>query len=144
MGDPYERISMREAQSIVESLLGRAIRSLIPDRISEALEPERPLRWSPFPEWEQHEDLELLELTGFSEASQRAKLLVISDDCFTRPGGAIILPGTQLESLAREHVSRYRESLFGGDLIIVDVERGTMWLFHHEGYCARTTEPERP
>ena len=139
--DPYERVSMDEAKSIVESAIGGRIRALLPDRIHEALEPERPLQWHPFPDWELHEDPAMLERTGFSEACKAERVLVVSDACFRHPRGAIVLPGAELESLAHEHVSRFRDTMFGGDLIMVDLEGGTLWLFHHEGYYARTAKP---
>ncbi|HVH97097.1 MAG TPA: hypothetical protein VM869_00220 [Enhygromyxa sp.] len=140
-----ERTSSSELQvelvPLEEALNRLAVQTseLSPDGIAEAVAPNDAVSWTAVRNWEEMDDLEIFAAMGLQAACSSSQLLVITEASFSKLGGAFRLAGRDLPEFIRGHLAAYGECFFNGDTIIMDRDRGTAWLFHHEGVYRQVT-----
>jgi hypothetical protein len=114
-------------------ILGRSPTALTPDAIAAIVER---VDWRALPEWESKSDADIATEAGVFRAAWSGPLLVVTEASFVSRGAAFLLEANELRLFVSEHLARYDECFFNGDVIIVECRGHRIWLFHHEGEYA--------
>jgi hypothetical protein len=91
------------------------------------------LTWVPLPDWESMADAEVAMRSGLYAAPLAGVLLAVTEASLASRIGAFELDAGELGVLVSQHLSRFGECFFNGDVIVVERDGGHIWLFHHEG-----------
>ena len=109
--------------------LGRRPRALTPDAIASTI---GDVAWSELPGWESMSDTEIAIRSGL-HAGLVGDVLVVEASISSRRG-AFRVDVSELGSLVAQHLERYGECFFNGDVVVVQLDGERLWLFHHEGH----------
>ncbi|MDE7179167.1 MAG: hypothetical protein K2O59_15245 [Lachnospiraceae bacterium] len=85
-----------------------------------------------FGEWIELDDLEALryleKLHNFS-----GQLCVINDYCYEKKCGPFLLNATDITHFAKHFITRYGQSFYATDIVIINFEEKLIWVLVHEG-----------
>ncbi|MBK9035640.1 MAG: hypothetical protein IPL61_31025 [Myxococcales bacterium] len=87
-------------------------------------------------------DTELMAAAGLRTAPFHGQIYFVTQAGIAKGLGAFSVLPQDLEAFAAEHGRQFRERLFCGlDVIAVDSDRTTIWLYHHSGGYATIRRP---
>lgn len=136
--DLYKTISIPRALVFVHQTYGPNVRSIIPDDIAQAVGLDNPEAWRTVPNWEDKEDLDLLHGLGVAKHFLGRPLMIVTEASFSDNTGAFLVSGDDLAAFVESHLDMFGEMFFNGDVVIMDTDNTSVWLFHHEGAFALT------
>jgi hypothetical protein len=113
--------------------LGRAPESATPDAIANTLDS---VMWIRFEAWEAWDDVALAKAIGLVATAFEGDVFVLTEASFALNLGAFLIPASYLDQLVTEHLERYGECFFNGDVVVLEASGKKLWLFHHEGAFA--------
>jgi hypothetical protein len=116
-----------------ERLFGRRPSALTPDAIAAM---RNDVKWKPFPGWESMSDTEVGIRSGLYATRFAGVLLVVTEASLASRIGAFEVHAQELGTLVSQHLTRYGECFFDGDVIIAERDGSRIWLYHHEGLYA--------
>lgn len=128
-----ERIDIAEVLARCSLVLGKRLSALTPDAVARAADS---LRWRPLPAWEKLSDTEIATATGLLQVFRDDELCVVTEAALAKGHGVFVVAATELRRLISDHLGRYGECFFNGDILIVNSDGTHLWLFHHEGQHA--------
>jgi hypothetical protein len=130
---PISIVEMSRVYDACAQILGERPSALTPEAV-EAV--SQAVDWKEVPGWESMSDAEIAMRSGLSGVAFSGQLLVVTEASFAPARGAFEVDAGDLVVLIDEHLLRFGECFFNGDVIVVDRHAGQIWLFHHEGVYA--------
>lgn len=92
-------------------------------------------KWQALVNWEELSDEKLWRYLSLDK-SHTKNISVITDVSYRENLGAFALTKKQVQPFVVNHLTNFGESLFNGDVIIIDIDRLTVLVFHHDGVYA--------
>jgi hypothetical protein len=126
-------VPLSTVHAALTRILGRAPRSVTPDDIAAVA---GALEWRRTAGWDKEDDVVVATKAGLFEAGFAGATLIVTEASFFRDLGAFLIDGDDLQRFVSEHLIRYGEVFFNGDVVIVEMHGSRIWLFHHEGMYA--------
>ncbi len=126
-------VEISRVQQVLARILGSVPRSVTPDAIAEILDA---VKWKPAEGWDSLNDSVVASAAGLFNHGLSGGLLIVTDVSFIPGKGAFGIAGEDLSAFVSTYSSRYQESLFDGDVVVVEELGKRMWIFHHEGVYA--------
>ncbi|MCG8420819.1 MAG: hypothetical protein MJE77_23100 [Proteobacteria bacterium] len=126
-------ITITDAMERTMSLLGSRLTAMTPDALAAAIST---VEWAHLPDWEELDDVEIAKTSALDKMGLKGQLLIITEASYGKGNGAFLLDASDLMNFINEHLGKYRECFFNGDVVIVELEGKHVWLFHHEGHWA--------
>ncbi len=91
--------------------------------------------WMTIADWEEISDQELYQNLENAKAPS-GMLLIVTEVSYRTTLGAFKVADSDVKQFVAEHLSRFGECFYNGDVLIVSKEQSTVWLFQHEGIFA--------
>lgn len=129
-------VEIARVQHVLEHILGSKPRSVTPDAIGEIL---GSVEWKPAEGWDSQSDSVVASSSELFDAGFSSRLLVVTDVSSFPGRGAFSVASEELPSFVSTYSTRYGESFFDGDVIVVEELGKRIWIFHHEGVWASVT-----
>jgi hypothetical protein len=114
-------------------IVGSRPSALTPDAVSAT---KNGVKWTPLRGWESMSDTEIAMRSGLYAMRLTGVLLVLTEASFASRIGAFEVDAQSLGALVSQHLERFGECFFNGDVIIAERDGHRLWLFHHEGCYA--------
>jgi hypothetical protein len=125
-------IPLSRATDEIEHALGIVIAALTPDAVADALGLWGSERWLPLVLSPTEPDIDVWRrVHPFPALGSR--FLIITDLSFIDERGAFELVDSELEDFVGSYEKRFGETFFNGDVLVVALDAGKVWLLHHEG-----------
>jgi hypothetical protein len=131
------RAAIAEVLERCSSVLGKQLPFATPDAVASVV---GQLEWEKCTGWEQCRDAEIAKRSGLLQIGFDGPLLVVTEAALTQGTGAFVVSATEgLAKFVEQHLARFGECFFNGDVLIVDRAGTRVWLFHHEGLFTTIT-----
>jgi hypothetical protein len=93
------------------------------------------IKWYGLKKWEEMDDIKIYEYIKKIQ-EPKDELYVVTEVCYRKSFGPIAIDGGELQLLVEEHLAKYNECFFNGDVAIFSLKYRKIWIFHHEGMFA--------
>lgn len=90
-------------------------------------------QWSVFREWEDFDDKEIRERVIPREAFVNEDLYVVNEHTYSSNGQPQLVNSSHLAGFIDGYLDNHGECFFNGDVIIVSKDKGSVFIFSHEG-----------
>lgn len=131
--DDVATVEVSDVLNVCSEVLGRRVRAPTPDAIEVVA---GHVDWRPLPDWERLTDDEIANHTGLLHVFSGGSLLIVTEAALTQVLGAFLVASEDLPRFVAQHLARFGECFFNGDVIVADRAAVQIWLFHHEGQYA--------
>jgi len=138
--EDVERVSWEEAERLLAAALP-GVRSFHPDEVIEAAQQiGLPVSLERVRGWRRLTDRQLFDRTFEGAPAYRGRLLVWNPYVGYSSTPAVI-HASQLAAFVANHATAYGEDFFSGDVLILGLDDGAIFLFHHAGLFAHVHRP---
>jgi hypothetical protein len=128
----FEIVPMASALNVINSALDRKFCSWVD--LNRWLEGGH--SWSRVENWEEMDDLVILNSFFDADNFPSQEITLISEASYKAGLGAFRLRIEDVEAFTMQHLGRFAECLFNGDVLIIGGALSAVWTFHHEGVWA--------
>jgi len=95
----------------------------------------RKVNWNRLDNWEDLDDIDILHQVLNLHVIDD-EVFVITEASYNESAGPFRLQPHELESFTINHLDKYGECFFNGDVAIINLKTKSVWAFHHEGVFA--------
>lgn len=127
------RVDTAEVLEKCSKVLGKRLHQPTPDAVASAV---GQIDWKDCAGWEQCTDAEISKNSGLLQVSFGGHLLVVTEAALTQGNRAFVVEAADLAKFVEQHLTRFGECFFNGDVLVVDSAGTRLWMFHHEGLHA--------
>lgn len=136
IGDAVDRVDSSSVLDACLRIFGRRPTEPTPDAVARAV---TGVAWRRYPDWERQDDAEIATNTGMLKIPFVGAEFVVTEASFVGGHGAVVVNPNRLAEYVSEHLRRFGECFFNGDVLLVDSTEPHVWVFHHEGVYANLT-----
>lgn len=136
---PWSSVSWESARELLGRYADPDV-DFLPDRIVEALHPSCSVdEWLPISGFSEDDDAIWAAIAALLPAPPPEPVILVTDSSFVEGEGPLRLTLADMPLLAREFVSEFNDTVFGGDAIILGPS--SLILVHHEGLLGVVAAP---
>lgn len=89
-------------------------------------------KWFTLEDWLNTDDLDILHCLE-SLYPFEGKLIIVTDASYKKDLGPFIVEANRINEFIENHYKNYNEYFLDTDVIIINLEKKLVWIFHHEG-----------